>query len=81
MKRKFNNYNIRFLKFFDQRDMGSIPRIFLSSILVSLFFYCAPIFVNFLNNQNVEFQNNSKAILAYTLSNEGNEKTLDNQID
>ena len=80
MKKRFNSYNLRFLKFFDQRNMGSIPRIFLSSFLVVLFFYCTPIFINFLNNQDLEFKNNSKAILAYTLSNEGNEKTLDNQI-
>ena len=80
MKKKFNSYNLKFLKFFDQRDMGSIPRIFLSSFLVVFFFYCAPIFINFLNNQNVEFQNNSKAILAYTLNNEGNEGAANNQI-
>ena len=80
MKKKFNNYNLKFLKFFDQRDMGSIPRIFLSSFLVVFFFYCAPIFINFLNNQNVEFQNNSKAILAYTLNNEDNENISNNQI-
>jgi len=80
MKKRFNSYNLKFLKFFDQRNMGSIPRIFLSSFLVVLFFYCTPIFINFLNNQDLEFKNNSKAILAYTLSNEGNEKTLDNQI-
>ncbi len=80
MKKKFNNYNLRFLKFFDQRNMGSLPRIFLSSFLVIFLFYCAPIFINFLNNQNVEFQNNSKAILAYTLNNEGNENISNNEI-
>ena len=80
MKKRFNNYNLKFLKFFDQRDMGSIPRIFLSSFLVVFFFYCIPIFTNFLNNQNVEFQNNSKAILAYTLNNENNENISNNQI-
>ncbi len=80
MKKKFNSYNLSFLKFFDQRGAGSIPRIFLSSFLVVLLFYCIPIFKNFLNNQNLEFQNNSKAILAYTLNNEGNENILNNQI-
>tara|TARA_B100000989_G_scaffold55999_2_gene37781 strand:- start:8806 stop:9882 length:1077 start_codon:yes stop_codon:yes gene_type:complete len=80
MKKRFNNYNLRFLKFFDQRNMGSLPRIFLSSFLVIFLFYCAPIFINFLNNQNVEFQNNSKAILAYTLNNEGNENISNNEI-
>ena len=71
MKRRFNSYNLSFLKFFDQRNMGSLPRIFLSSLMVVFFFYCAPIFSNLINGQNFEFRNKSKAILAYTLNNEG----------
>ena len=80
MKRRFNSHNISFLKFFDQRNMGSLPRIFLSSLLVVFFFYCVPIFSNIISNQNVEFQNKSKAILAYTLSNEGSNETSENKI-
>ena len=80
MKRRFNSHNISFLKFFDQRNMGSLPRIFLSSLLVVFFFYCIPIFSNIISNQNVEFQNKSKAILAYTLSNEGSNETSENKI-
>ena len=80
MKKKFNSHNISFLKFFDQRNMGSLPRIFLSSLLVVFFFYCVPIFSNIISNQNVEFQNKSKAILAYTLSNEGSNETSENKI-
>ena len=43
-------------------------------------FYCVPIFSNIISNQNVEFQNKSKAILAYTLSNEGSNETSENKI-
>ena len=61
--------NIRFLKFFDQRKIGSLPRILLSSILVISFFYSAPLLINFTTERSLEFQNNSKKILAYTLNN------------
>ncbi len=57
------------LKFFDQRNLGSLPRIFLSSLLIIFFFYSAPLIINFANDKNQEFQNNSKAVLAYTLNN------------
>ncbi len=63
---------ITFLKFFDQRNLGSLPRIFLSSLLLIFFFYSAPLIINFANDKNQEFQNNSKAILAYTLNNGSN---------
>ena len=61
--------NIAFFKFFDQNDMGSLPRIFLSSLLVIFFFYSMPAVINFFNTKNIEYQNNSKKILAYTLNN------------
>ncbi len=61
---------IKLFKFFDQREIGSLPRIFLSSLIVFIFFYTMPILLNFAQNNN-EFQNNSKAILAYTLNNDG----------
>ena len=80
MKRRFNSYNLSFLKFFDQRNMGSLPRIFLSSLMVVFFFYCAPIFSNLINGQNFEFRNKSKAILAYTLNNEGSNELSENKI-
>ena len=61
--------NIRFFRFFDQNEMGSLPRIFLSSLLVIFFFYSMPAVINFFNTKNIEYQNNSKKILAYTLNN------------
>ena len=37
-RRKFN-FNFKFLKFIDQKGFGSLPRIFLSSLVVLFFFY------------------------------------------
>ena len=67
MRRK----NLKIFKFFDDRRIGAIPRIFLTSIFVVFSFYHIPSIVNFANQQfsgDKEFQNNSKAILAYTLN-------------
>ena len=78
--------NIKFLKFFDQRKLGSLPRILLSSILVISFFYSAPLLINFTTERSLEFQNNSKKILAYTLNNgkggfdENNEVLNENEL-
>tara|TARA_B100000963_G_scaffold173541_1_gene150959 strand:- start:3485 stop:4633 length:1149 start_codon:yes stop_codon:yes gene_type:complete len=63
--------NLKIFKFFDERRIGSIPRIFLTSIFVIFSFYYIPSIIDFTNRQfleNKEFQNNSKAILAYTLN-------------
>ncbi len=81
MKRKIS-HNINFIKFFDQRRMGSIPRAFLSCIVVIFFFYFAPTIIGFVNEEKREFQNNSKAVLAYTLNKDNkvggqNDKVLD----
>ena len=77
MNRKVNLKKINIIKFFDQRNIGSIPRIFLSSIAIIFFFYSMPLIINF-TNQNNEFQNNSKAVLAYTLKNGGKSIEGDN---
>ena len=80
MKKKFYNHKLNVLRTFDQRNLGSIPRIFLSSLLVIFFFYSMPIFINFAFKQKLEYQNNSKKILAYTLSNGGNNKYDENKV-
>jgi Bax protein len=67
--------NLKLFRFFDQRKIGSIPRILLSSIIIVTFFYMAPIFSNYENKfffSKDEHQNNSKAILAYTLNQKNN---------
>ena len=85
MKRKIFG-NIKILKFFDQRKLGSLPRILLSSVLLIFFFYSAPLLINLSNERSLEFQNNSKKILAYTLNNgkggfdENNEVLNENEL-
>ena len=83
MRKIFKKNRIKPFKVFDENNLSSLPRIFLSSVLVILFFYSLPIIVNFTNNKiesSAGIQNNSKAILAYTLnkksSNSSNSKTL-----
>ena len=54
-----------------ENDLNSLPRILLSSVILVLFFYSLPIVINFTNNKiesSAGIQNNSKAILAYTLN-------------
>ena len=80
MKKKFYNHKLNILRIFDQRNLGSIPRIFLSSLLVIFFFYSMPIFINFAFKQKLEYQNNSKKILAYTLNNGGENKYDENKV-
>ena len=80
MKKKFYNHKLNVIKIFDQRNLGSIPRIFLSSLLVIFFFYSMPVFINFAFKQKLEYQNNSKKILAYTLNNGENNKYNENKV-
>ncbi len=65
---KNNKSKIKVLKFFDKKNIGSLPRIFISSVLVVFFFYSAPLIINFANKDLNSVQNNSKAVLAYTLN-------------
>ena len=67
-----NKSKMKVLKFFDKKNIGSLPRIFISSILVVFFFYSAPLIINFANKDLNSVQNNSKAVLAYTLNKKKN---------
>ncbi len=81
---KLQRKNIKIFKYFDDRRIGSIPRIFLSSIFVIFSFYTIPSIIDYTNKQllkNDEFQNNSKAILAYTLNNKNNGISNDQNLD
>ena len=82
----FYNYqrkNLKIFKFFDQRRIGAIPRVFISSFVIVTFFYMIPIFINY-GNENLfsqkEFKNESKAILAYTLNKKNNGSNSDNEL-
>ena len=72
----------KLIQYFDQKEIGSIPRIFISSLLLILFFYSMPLVINYANNKDAAFENKSKQVLAYTLNNgssgeESNDKILD----
>ena len=64
--------NLKLFKFFDKKGLGSLPRIFLSSFVIVVSFYILPLSINFYDKSNIEFQNNSKAVLAYTLNKDNN---------
>ena len=76
MSKKIFMPKVKVFKYLNQKNLGSIPRIFLSSLIVIFFFYSAPLIINFANKKNLAVQNNSKAVLAYTLKNKDN--TLEN---
>jgi len=80
MKRGIFGNNFKIFKFFDKKEIGSIPRILISSFLLISLFYSAPILSKFSNEDNQGFQNNSKAVLAYTLKNQGRENLNENSI-
>ena len=71
IKRRFYNSNFKFLKVLDQKNLGSLPRIFFSSLIVLFLFYSIPLMISYSKNKSLEFRNNSKTILAYTLNNDG----------
>ena len=60
--RGFKKSNLKFIRFFDQNDLGSLPRTFLSGLSVLVFFYFAPSLVNFINFKlnDKGYENNSK---------------------
>ena len=57
----------RKIKIFNKKKLGTVHKILISSLITLTFFYSMPIFINFKNEKSLEYQNNSKAILAYTL--------------
>ena len=81
MKKTLKKTNIHVTKLLKENNLQTIPRVILSSLAVILFFYSFPIVINFANNKiinNDGYQNNSKAILAYTLNNQSNNKSKNN---
>tara|TARA_B100000902_G_C27187057_1_gene851897 strand:+ start:5 stop:1063 length:1059 start_codon:yes stop_codon:yes gene_type:complete len=66
---------IKIFRFFDQNSIGSLPRIFLCSLIVLFFFYSMPQIINMNNSE--EFKNNSKTVLAYTLNNKSINGTVE----
>ena len=70
MKKNFRYKRIKVFKTFDDNNLGSIVRVFLSCFVVIFVFYSLPLVVNFTSNKMLNsegFINNSKTVLAYTL--------------
>ena len=81
MRRLIKKNRVKAFKVLKENDLNSLPRILLSSVLLILFFYSLPIVINFTNNKiesSAGIQNNSKAILAYTL-NKGSSNSKNSQ--
>ena len=79
-----NKKNFRVFKFFDDRKIGSLPRIFVASVLTVSFFYTLPFITNYTKKNFMvsnEFQNNSKSILAYTLNKKNDGSFSDNELN
>ena len=71
MRKLIKKNRIKVFKALEENDLNSLPRILLSSVLLVIFFYSLPIVIDFTNNKiesSAGIQNNSKAILAYTLN-------------
>ena len=82
MFKKLNyKHNFNLSKFLKNRDLETIPKIFISSLGVILFFYIMPNFILYYQNESLEFKNNSKAVLAYTLKNDGKVLDTDDILD
>ena len=81
---KIQRKNLKIFKFFDDRRIGSLPRILIASIFIVFSFYWLPLISSYTKKNFMitnEFQNNSKSILAYTL-NKKNEGTYnDNELN
>ena len=81
---KIQRKNLKIFKFFDDRRIGSIPRILIASIFVVFSFYLLPLISNYTKKNFMitnEFQNNSKSILAYTLNKKSEGTYSDNELN
>ena len=47
---------LKFLKTLDQKGLGSLFRTFISSVILVLFFFSMPIFLDHSNNRNYTFK-------------------------
>ncbi len=71
LKKSNFKLNIKFLKILDQKGLGSIFRVTLSSLVVVFFFYSMPAIISYTDYNSSEYKNTSKAVLAYTLNKDG----------
>ena len=81
---KIQRKNLKIFKFFDDRRIGSLPRILIASIFIVFSFYSLPLISNYTKKNFMitnEFQNNSKSILAYTLNKKNEGTYSDNELN
>ena len=81
---KIQRKNLKIFKFFDDRRIGSLPRILIASIFIVFSFYSLPLISNYTKKNFMitnEFQNNSKSILAYTLNKKNEGIYSDNELN
>jgi len=71
IKKSLFTTNFKFLKILDQKNLRPFYKILLSSLILVTFFYLMPVMINYSKNKSFVFENNSKAVLAYTLNNKG----------
>ena len=71
INKKLYNFQFKFLKFLKKKNFGTFPKIFLSSLCVVFLFYLMPMIIDYSKNKSLEYRNNSKTVLAYTLKNDG----------
>ena len=81
---KIQRKNLKIFKFFDDRRIGSLPRILIASIFIVFTFYLLPLISSYTKKNFMitnEFQNNSKSILAYTLNKKNEGTYSDNELN
>ena len=71
IKKKLYNFQFKLPKFFQQKNLDTLVKIFLSSLGVIFLFSIIPTIIDYSKNKSLEYRNNSKTILAYTLKNKG----------
>ena len=57
-RKNSNKINFKFSKFLSQNDLGTIPKITLSSFILVIIFYGMPLFIDYSKNKSNEFKNN-----------------------
>ncbi len=75
MRKIVKKKQIKFFRIIEENDLGTLPRIILSSIALIFFFYSLPILINFADERILntkDFRNNSKDVLVYTLNKKTN---------
>ena len=71
IKKTPHKISFKFLKVLDQKGLKPFYKFSFCSILLITSFYFVPQFINYSKNKSFVFENNSKAVLAYTLNNKG----------